>query len=558
MHELRDGGTGMNLVTRLDLDMGLDFTDVFCGAGGSSIGLTEAGFELKLAANHWPRAIETHSANFRDAEHVCADINNYDMRRLPRTRVLWASVICTEGSPAGGKRKKRGGDGGQLSLIEEAGHVPAAGWERTRATAYDVIRATEVHGYDVVIVENVMEFATDWPLFDWWLDGMTKLGYRYRTVCVNSAHVGGEDNPFAPQWRDRIYIVFVRKAIRVPDLDLLPLAWCFECAETVAARQTWKAHTALGRRRIGKYREQYVYTCPNTTRRHESFTVEPFVLPAVAAIDWSDLGTRIGDRKRTPLKPEGLAPSTITRIRAGVAVFWEPVVVRANGQDPEGSAYLRARPVSGTPFGTITTTRDEGLATPAFLTLLRSGRVRTIGIDEPLAAIMASGSNHGLVLPVGGNNHDADPTTTGEPMRTRMVRDTDALVTAPFILKNYGGYCSPEHNVTAVDRPLSPVTANDHHALVVPYRGKRSQPTTTAEPLHTMATRDSAALVQPEIEIADCRFRMLKPREHLRAQRFPDSYVVTGNQGEQTMQAGNAVSANVAHWLGRALAEVLQ
>jgi hypothetical protein len=48
-----------------------------------------------------------------------------------------------------------------------------------------------------------------------------------------------------------------------------------------------------------------------------------------------------------------------------------------------------------------------------------------------------------------------------------------------------------------------------------------------------------------------------KPREHLRAQRFPDSYVVKGNQGEQTMQAGNAVSANVANWLGRAVAAVL-
>jgi DNA (cytosine-5)-methyltransferase 1 len=73
-----------------------------------------------------------------------------------------------------------------------------------------------------------------------------------------------------------------------------------------------------------------------------------------------------------------------------------------------------------------------------------------------------------------------------------------------------------------------------------------------------MATRDSAALVQPDdADVSECRLRMLKPREHLRAQRFHDSYIVTGNQGEQTMQAGNAVSANVAHWLGTALAEVL-
>ncbi|HEX3649759.1 MAG TPA: DNA cytosine methyltransferase, partial [Pseudonocardiaceae bacterium] len=47
--------------------VGLTFTDIFCGAGGSSIGLTAAGFELRLAANHWARAIETHAANFHDA-----------------------------------------------------------------------------------------------------------------------------------------------------------------------------------------------------------------------------------------------------------------------------------------------------------------------------------------------------------------------------------------------------------------------------------------------------------------------------------------------------------
>lgn len=548
----------MMLVAPGRLDADLTFTDIFCGAGGSSIGLAEAGFRLVLAANHWDRAIETHSANFPDAEHICEDVNRYDMRRLPWTRVLWASPICKESSPAGGRRKKRGGDGAQLPLIEEAGHVPAAGWERTRATAYDVIRAAEVHAYDAVLIENVVEFATDWPLFDWWLDGMAKLGYRHKVLCVNSAHIGGDDNPFAPQWRDRLYILFLRGKIPMPALEPRPLAWCSSCGETVAARQTWK-NTPLGRRRIGSYREQYIYTCPNTARRHESLVVEPFVLPAAAAIDWSDLGTRIGDRKKTPRKPEGLAPSTLARIRAGIELFWQPVTVAVGGNTWErpGSGYVRAWPADQAPLGARTGTAGDALATPPFLTLLRSGRARTIGIDEPLAAIMADGSNHGLVLPVGGNNHDAAATRTGEPLRARMARDTDALVTAPFIVKNYGGYCSPEHNVSPAGEPFSAITTRDGHALVVPYRGRRSQPTTTAEPLHTMATKDSAALVRPQPDIADCLFRMLKPREHLRAQRFPNSYVVKGNQGEQTMQAGNAVSANVAHWLGTELAGVL-
>jgi protein gp37 len=54
--------------------MSYEFTDIFCGAGGSSSGLAGAGLTLKLAANHWKTAIESHAANFTDAEHLCADV----------------------------------------------------------------------------------------------------------------------------------------------------------------------------------------------------------------------------------------------------------------------------------------------------------------------------------------------------------------------------------------------------------------------------------------------------------------------------------------------------
>ncbi|MDG5782981.1 DNA cytosine methyltransferase, partial [Mycolicibacterium fortuitum] len=61
----------------------------------------------------------------------------------------------------------------------------------------------------------------------------------------------------------------------------------------------------------------------------------------------------------------------------------------------------------------------------------------------------------------------------------------------------------------------------------------------------------SAGLVSGStIDVADCRFRMLTPREHARAQRFPDTYRAMGNKAEQTMGFGNAVSSNVSQWLG--------
>ncbi len=57
---------------------------------------------------------------------------------------LWASPICTELSPAGGRRRKHAA---QLSLLEPSGHVPTAALDCTRATFWDVVRATEVHRY---------------------------------------------------------------------------------------------------------------------------------------------------------------------------------------------------------------------------------------------------------------------------------------------------------------------------------------------------------------------------------------------------------------------------
>jgi len=202
-----------------------------------------------------------------------------------------------------------------------------------------------------------------------------------------------------------------------------------------------------------------------------------------------------------------------------------------------------------------------------------------------------------MLVPAGGTWNDA-PTAVDRPMRTRLTRDTEGLLTAQpwitvlrnhadvapianplatvtttsrrggghqaltvppgaFIQKHHGGldYRAIEHMTKSVGEPLPGVVARPNLSLVIPYRKGRAK--TTAEPLHTVATRDSAALVAAAIDVEDCHFRMLKPREHGRAQRFPDSYRVYGNQSEQTMGFGNAVSANVAQWLGGVIYQLL-
>lgn len=487
--------------------MSITFTDIFCGAGGSSTGLVAAGYELKLAANHWARAIETHAANHRDADHVCADINNYDMRRLPRTDVLWASPICTEISPAGGRRRQHG----QLALeLEEYGHVPDAAWERTRATFWDVIRATEVHRYKAVLVENVVE-AADWELFDTWLAGMRVLGYNHQIVSVSAAHVGGTDGDMAPQWRDRMYIVLTREGIPLPDLRPRPLARCADCGQDVRAVQSWR-----NGRRIGKYKQQYDYRCPNTACRHA--LVEPYVRPAAAIIDWGNLGVRIADRPAHGLRP--LAANTITRIRAGLKLLGEQrMVLTVNHGGHDGRAF----PADGAPLA-----------------------ARTVKIGDA------------VLVPAGGQ-WNTTSTSVAEPMRTRMAnpRGFEALLTPPQAEDSFIVTLRRNSSPRPVTQPVDTVTGQGrHHWLVIPYRNG-NQPKSTGEPLHTLTGKGTAALLEPTPVLEDCHYRMIQPREQLLAQRFPTDYIVHGTKGEQTMQAGNAVACNVAQWVAQRVANVL-
>ena len=66
-----------------------NIVDMFCGAGGESTGIMQAARELNmkvnlLAINHWPRAIETHSANHPGAEHLCESVERIDPTQVVR------------------------------------------------------------------------------------------------------------------------------------------------------------------------------------------------------------------------------------------------------------------------------------------------------------------------------------------------------------------------------------------------------------------------------------------------------------------------------------------
>jgi DNA (cytosine-5)-methyltransferase 1 len=493
-------------------DSEVTVSDEFCGAGGSSSGARAAGMRVRLAINHWDRAIQTHNTNFPEAEHVLTDISTSDPRRFPHTDVLIASPSCTFHSGARSRPK-------EPDLLTGIGFDEA---ERSRATMMDVPRFAEVHRYEVVIVENVVE-VTRWPGFEPWLAYMTNLGYDHQVASINSLTA----QP-TPQSRDRVYFVFHRRGNQAPDLAQHPLSWCPECESDVQGVFTWR-HPGLW---VGKYRQQYDFKCPRCQG-----LAYPYAYPAAAAIDWSLPIQRIGDRK----KP--LATATMRRVEAGYRQFGPDAEdpgpagrARRAGMVPVPEGWLvplgysqddDKQPRSVAQPGLTQTGRLEtGLAVPPepFICELRGGWSDARSIQDPLATVCASGNHHALCRAFMG--------------------------TSAFVVKNYGGVEAAESMVHRVQDPLGTVTAVDHHSLVTQpgepfltsYYGNGGV-SSVRETVPTVTTRDRFSLVAPAVE--DCGFRMLEPHEVGRAMAFPSDYVVLGNKREVVRQLGNAVTPPV-------------
>lgn len=500
--------------------MTLTATDLFCGAGGSSLGAETAGVRLAMGANHWPKAIEVHQDNFPDAGHDCADISQVDPRRYPRTDILLASPECTNHSSAKGVSRKAQNP----NLFDS----PDLGAERSRATMWDVHRFVEHHRYDAVVVENVVD-AARWIYWPSWWQAWDDAGYDARVLSINSAHTGA-----VHQWRDRIYVVAVRRGLPKVDLDMRPPSWCSTCETIVEGVQAFKRPTS----RVGKWRSQYHYRCPTC-----SDVVAPPAPPAAGIIDWDLPAGRIGDRK----KP--LADATLRRIRLGLERYGAALVAGAgNTWERPGSEYARAWPLDQ-PTPAQSCSVQHAIAHPdGFLLRPYTPRNPQSGqmlrpVTDPSAAVTGS-SMQALVVPFKTNGR-ARPADT-EPLNAVCSSANPAgLLMAP----------QSDGRAMPTDQPAPSLTAKVPPMLVPYNRSGVGRPVT--EPSATLTTKDRAALVDIELSLDDCRFRMLEPHEVKAAMAFPESYRAEGTKTELVKLWGNAVTPPVMNMIVGRLVEAL-
>ncbi len=409
--------------------------DLFCGAGGSSLGAELAGARLRLGLNHWDRAVQTHAMNFQHADHDCAEISALTTSQIRRyiagSDLLIAGPECTNHSLAKGARRRKPV---APSLLDD-GPAGDAEQDRSRATMWDVVRFAEQallkgRPYKAIVVENVVD-AFKWGadddggLFGAWLCALRALGYEHEIVWLNSMFCPPAPLP-VPQSRDRMYVVLWRKQLRAPNLRVEPPAWCPRCELVVAGRQTWKKP---GSRVWGRYGPQYFYGCPDCHG-----VVLPGAFPAAAIIDWTLPAGRIGDRERP------LADSTRERIRRGLErLEREPFAIRlTHGGAP--------RPLT-LPIVTLTRRHDAAMVLPvAGNTFERTAGNRARDAQlVPLDTVHATPERAILVPPMGA----VAPRDAGsDPVPTQTTTTRSALVYA-----------------TRANNTLRPVQESPTHAL---------------------------------------------------------------------------------------------
>lgn len=509
----------------------LTVTDQFCGAGGSSQGVRNlsrsmgGGLEVKLALNHWKLAIETHNTNFPETLHDCTDISACDPKRYPKTNFLITSPECTNHSLAKGKKRKNVGADLFTSLSPEE--------ERSRATMWDVPRFAEYHDYEIIIVENVVD-ARYWVMFDAWLAAMHALGYAHECVYLNSQHC----HP-TPQSRDRMYVVFWKKNNPAPDLHVRPVGFCHHCAKQTETYQSWKRSD----KKWGKYRQQYVFRCPDCNNE-----VEPFYYAAFNCIDWSIPGTRIGDRD----KP--LSENTIKRIQYGIDKYWkEPQIITTRYSSGVECRVISAmRDVMPTQPGD----QSHAILNPMIMNgEYGTGRNKVRDAANEVGFTQTTRATNALLMPfiIELKNH-VNAKEISDALGTLLSGGNHAGILNPIMIRNFTG--THARNISG---PLGSITTKDHHALIshesfrsfLTYYYGNSQSSDIKEAARTFCAREGSALISPGAipMIDDCYYRMLLPHEVKLGMAFDSDYIVLGNSRDQVKQLGNAVTPPAMKWL---------
>ena len=521
--------------------MKLLYIDLFCGAGGTSTGVSAASLngercaEVIACVNHDANAIASHASNHPEAVHYTEDIRTLELSPLvahtERKRkeypgalvVLWASLECTNFSKA---------KGGQPRDAD------------SRTLAEHLFRYIEALKPDYIQIENVEEFMS-WGDMDEngkpismdkgksytrWVQHVKRYGYKFDYRILNAADYGAYTS------RKRYFGIFARKELPV----VFP--------EPTYAKEPQK-------------------TLFNELKRWK---------PVKDVLDLNDEGVSIFMRK----KP--LSERTLERIYAGLVKFVaggkDAFLVKWNSMNRNGVYHA---PSLDAPSPVVATQNRLGVATVQFLSKQYSGHPesKNSSIEEPAGTITCI-DHHAFVSAYYGNGHNH---SVEAPAPTLTTKDRLSLVTSQFIDMQYRtgrakSLESPAGAVTTVPK-MNLVSAWLMNPQFSSLGGSVDKPCFTLiarmdkRPPYFVSTKtgelaigvfDTDSPMMRKIKefmamygIMDIKMRMLKISELKRIMGFPEDYVLVGTQADQKKFIGNAVEVNMARVLCEALCQSL-
>lgn len=556
--------------------------DLFCGAGGTTIGFEMSDCAIVIACvNHDHKAIESHHANNPNVVHFLEDMRTVSMEKLmeivdrykvlyPDAKViLWASLECTNFS------KAKGG-------------MPRDADSRTLANHLD--RYVLAIQPDYIQIENVVEFMAWGPLDDngkpisrkngedWlrWRNMMCGFGYRDEWRQLNAADFGAYTS------RNRLFGIFAKGD--------LPIKW----PQPTHSKKPIEGNSLL--KPLNKWK------------------------PVKEVLDFEDEGNSIFGRK----KP--LSDKTLERIYAGLVKYVaggkdnflaKIYAVSSNSHGTYStdatahtittrdahaliktafiSKYYSGKPdgknipVTG-PAGTITCVDGQALVQTRFISQYNSGypELRNKSINVPCNTVTTN-NRFSIICSKFLSTYygNGSNTSLSKPSPTITTKDRLSIISPSFIYRDFtnSGFHSsvekPAGTILAVPK-MNLVTAQTKwNYLVNPSWSGHSSSTEKPcpvivarqdkSPLYIIqASKGSVAIAIDETDseqaimikefmvlygIVDIKMRMLKISELLKIQGFPSDYTLVGTQADQKKFIGNSVCPDVVKAWTLALAE---
>jgi DNA (cytosine-5)-methyltransferase 1 len=529
---------------RLALD-GL-IVDCFAGGGGASTGIEMAlGRSPDIAINHDPQAVAMHRINHPATEHYCENITELTPRKVTRGQhvaLAWFSPDCTFHSKARGGKPFRDRNKAR----------------RLRGLAWVVVRWAKDVRPDVIMLENVEEFAKWGPLgtdgkpcplrqgftFRRWCSQLQNLGYELDMRELRACDYG------APTTRKRLFIIARcdGKPIMWPEAShakggahgLLPYRTAAECIDFSLPCPSIFLTKEEGQK-VGAKRPLAENTMKRIARGLKKFVLDnprPFIVGLAHGEHARGAGSRSHDLEE-PVRTIHSGGNNFALVAPAVAKFRGdsaghaateplPTITAGPKENPAGAAHaLGVVEASLAPFiaplthqgsdrvesieeptPTITGAHrgERALVVPYLTEHANASNPRSFPADDPLRTQCANvkGGHFALVQPflagVGGRKGQSAETSTEQPFHT-ITGKADTVLVAPIGVPRYGEREGQEPRAMSLKQPAATIVPSQNGTQLVSaflakhFGGHETPGSQMSLPMDTVTARDHHGLV---------------------------------------------------------------